>query len=208
MPLTNRDTEICRTLARSLRVLSIEQVAQTWFGACAEPKANARKRIRTLGQSGLLTNQTVMAHPEIKPDGPIVSWTPFATAETPDFGAASWKLQKRWCKPVRKTLLVQASAKANRIFGGHAGNRRMRNTEVDHDLLLATVFLKIRSEQPARCKAWRHESELLATGSNRQGRLRPDAMLGETIIECGGAYARKKLEAFHLAFRHMPYQIW
>ena len=208
MQLTARDEDLSRTLARSLRVLSTEQIARTWFSSTKDPGSNAQRRVAKLVDAGVLSSQVVMAHPLLELQGPVVDWNPLKRSDSPNFGHISWLLQKRWNLPLKRIRIVQATNIANKHFGGLTGDRRLRLTEINHDLHLSEVYLKLRGI--CNSQSWRHESELLQSGWGRGGKLLPDAVIEPSgkVIEFGGAYSKVKLEEFHQAFRERQYQVW
>ncbi len=103
-------------------------------------------------------------------------------------------------------------AAANRM-GGHPG-RVPRRSEATHDLGLASVFLRLLAEQPAKARSWVPESELVKAHKRNSSKI-PDALLRtksgrETVIEFGGEYSKAKLIEFHedCAARRRGYQLW
>ncbi|NOT01219.1 MAG: hypothetical protein HOP29_11390 [Phycisphaerales bacterium] len=208
--LTPRDTDIVGILARRVRLLSIDQLARTFWKEVARPVDAANRRVAALTKEGLLERLTVLAHPEIDLPAPVAVWKRGEAA--PDFDALAYRLRKRWNLPPRSTPVVIASAGAGEWLGGRGG-RRPRRSEATHDLHLTAVYLKMRAEQPKRAARWISEAIIQAEGGGRDEKL-PDAIIrnraGATAIEMGGLYTAKKLAAFHddCARRGMAYEIW
>jgi hypothetical protein len=208
--LTTRDSEILDTLTQRVRVLTLDQVARTWWAAVAQPEAGAQRRLRELERAGWVHNFTVVAHPEIPLLHPVASWHPGAVS--PDFSTIAYELRSRWRLSVTPVNCVIASTKAGRHFGGHGG-RFPRQTEQTHDIHLAAVYLHIRSATPHLARHWESEAEIVEQRGNVSEKL-PDAILalptGKRVIEFGGAYAKEKLQAFHqyCAQNELPYEVW
>ena len=130
----------------------------------------------------------------------------------PDFGAVSYRLQKRWNRHPVMTTLVAASRKCANILSGHGG-RLSREVERTHDIHLSRVYLLYRERNPSLLPFWIFEERL------RQERGRSNEMLPDVLIrteaftravEFGGAYSKSKLQAFHAycAERNFSYEIW
>lgn len=190
--------------------MSVDQIAATWWVGARRGSAVARRRVCELSREGLLSVFTLLTQQTPKLDEPVAAWKPKELP--PDFGAVAFALSSRWCGPSRVTACVAATAEAGNWLGGHGG-RRPRTSEASHDIQLAAVFLRFRSLEPKRAERWDSEPALAERGEGRGDRL-PDAMVvarGEkTVIECGGAYGRKKLEEFHryCERRGFGYELW
>jgi hypothetical protein len=208
--LTDRDQEILSTLTHRVRILSVAQVARTWWQGTRRPVENAAARLRALDRGGLLAAFEIVAHPEIELAGPVARWQP--GEEAPDFGAVSYRLRARWTEPVRTTSVIAATAAGAALVGG-VGGRRPRPSETTHDLHLAAVYLRVCAFSPALARSWRSEALLYSAGGGRDEKL-PDATLSDghrtLVVEFGGAYRKPKLIEFHehCAERSLPYQIW
>src|SRR5262245_38246284 len=92
--LTRRDLEILDALTKRVRVLSIPQIARTWWAEAADPLRVANNRLRTLQAEELVRVERLPAHPELDLQAPAATWSPGDAA--PDFGAISHRLQSRW----------------------------------------------------------------------------------------------------------------
>lgn len=210
--LTPRDHELFDALTRRVRLLSLAQVARTWWPQASRPARAAETRLRALAEDGLIGLSRELAHPELDLETPVISWTP-GEAE-PNFGSASFKLQSRWSSDPVRTLCVSATHLAARRFGGYGG-RPSREIERTHDLHFSQVFLLYRSRHPELVPFWIFEEQIKAERSRRaRGEKLPDAFLrlesGLRVIEFGGAYGKRKLQAFHhyCEEKSYPYEIW
>jgi len=209
--LTKRDREILDTITVRVKLLSIPQIARTWWGKSADPEGNARKRIRQLEDAGLLRAISIFAHPEILFAGPVATWTPGQPA--PDAGEISYRLQSRWQLPYIPTSAVVATRKAANHFGGY-GERLPRDAEQNHDLHLAGVYLKIREQDSARAKHWISEMHIKHSRPDALGEKLPDGMIrrgdNSQVIEFGGAYTKERVAAFHefCERKHYQYELW
>ena len=208
--LTNRDRRILDVLTVRVRLLSLSQIARSFWPEARAPIASARKRMTLLEQAGLVDRLTVLARPELALSAPIMKWAP--GAQSPNFGSIAFQLQNRWKRPPAPTTVVVATARAGNWRGGEGG-RRPRTSEATHDLHVAAVYLKLVAEQPGRAEFWISESTLARSMRGPGVRL-PDAMIDDpserTVIEFGGAYSKTKLADFHEFCRNakLAYEIW
>lgn len=198
------------TLTHRLRLMSIRQVARRWWEL--DQPASASARLRQLAGTGLIEMKSVMVHPEIDLDAPVLCWRP--TDAQPDFGAAAYRLKARWTESPVSTPLAFASRAAVTMFGGYTGGRGPRPTEATHDLHLAQVYLRMTDADAKIARRWISENEQYAEGRGRNERL-PDAVIrGRSgspplrVVEFGGAYSKAKLIAFHEAVCQFPYEVW
>lgn len=210
--LAAREDELLALLTRRVRVLSLEQIVRTFYLDQVDATRYVQRRLRSLSLAGWITVHNKLAHPELPLAGPLFEWLPDDT--WPEFGSLSYQLRRRWHLPARTTTFVAATKLANRRIGGYVGGRQSRRSEVTHDLHLAAVYLWYRTYAPEQAKQWVSEQEQYALGGGRGNRL-PDAIVRSSrsrghdlIVEFGGAYSKRKLEEFHAAMHHVPYQIW
>lgn len=209
--LTDRDREILHVLTHRVRVLTLSQIARTWYADAANPARAALRRVRDLSAAGLVERLTVVSHPELMLAAPVFRWTPGDTE--PDFGPISYRLRCRWTKPARGTTIVTATRAANHRLGGYIGDRRPRRSETTHDVHLSLVYLWFRQYRPALAKRWISEHEQYASGGGRNERL-PDAIIRDRkgdsrlVVEFAGSYSKSKLIEFHEAVSSTPYQLW
>lgn len=207
MDLTTRDREILQTLTQRVRVLTIPQLARTWWTSSKDPETTAHRRLKRLAEAGLVTLTPLMAHPEIALSEPLVCWQ--RGLPEPNFGELARALANRWTEPEVATLVAAATPEAAAIVGGNGG-RLPRDSEATHDIHLAAVYLRMARELPTRAASWKAEAEL----SKGQGVKVPDAMVRDgkcfTAIEFGGAYSAEKLGAFHRYCdrKGLGYELW
>ena len=211
-----RDAEILVTLTKFVRVLTIPQIARTWWATAKNPAGATEQHLRSLVAEGLLDIERAPAHPEIELKAPVLSWG--LDQPNPEFGPVSYKLQSRWTFHPELTPCVSATRKAANRFGGYA-SRPPRQVERTHDIHMGQVFLFYRANEPELLKFWVFEEQIKAerkrarTESSHGVKL-PDAILrapaGTRVVEFGGAYSKEKLQAFHAYCKenHFPYEVW
>jgi len=210
MPLTHRDEELLMALVHKLRVISLEQIADTWWHGLASGVTCARRRLRVLTERRLVSNQRIMARPLPSISKPLATWRPGKSM--PPFGPLAWKLQRRWSNPAKQTTVFTATTRASRQFGGKNTARLKHRHQVTHDLGVTQVYLTIRADSPARALRWVGEDRL----SHRRGEKVPDALLAASdrlpaeAIEFGGAYDATRLQQFHrdCQRKDLRYEIW
>lgn len=208
--LTPRDHDILDALTLRVRVMSIRQIAGTWFGRTADPARHAARRLLALEAAGLIEQHSMPARPELLLAQPLVNWQP--GTEPPDFDNLAYTLEIRWKAPAVPTDIVIASRAAGNWMGG-SGGRLPRRSEVSHDLTLARLYLAWRLRGPRAGRRWISESSLRQEGFGEDDRL-PDAIVEEDgrrcVIELGGAYSAAKLRDFHefCLENEWPYELW
>lgn len=208
--LTDRDRQIVETLALRVRVLTVEQIARTWFGSNGDPVREAGRRIRRLESHGLVERFTALARPELPLRAPLWSWTPGHAP--PCCTALATQLARRWRAPLVATRLVVATKAAGVSIGG-AGGRRPRASELSHDITLAAVYLNRLGRLAADGDNWISEARLPGLGYGDHACL-PDAVVEshgrQAAVEVGGAYSARKLAKFHefCEERRLPYELW
>lgn len=212
LTLTARDVDILEVLTLRVRVLSVSQIANFWWSAPGDAaETGAGKRLAQLAESGLVERFTSVCHPLLPLAMPVVLWRP--GEPTPDFAPLAYRLQARWTKPPVPLPSFIATTKAGARFGGHGG-RKPKLTEQAHDLHLSAVYLAFRHRFPERAALWRSERWVKEHFKDHRRSRIPDAMLADNdtlhVVEFGGAYSRKKLEAFHswCRFASYSYEVW
>lgn len=211
MELDTTDETLLWVLTHRLRLLSVAQVARTWWPTVQQRSVEAR--LRGLVKAEMIRIESFMAHPELPLPGPVFSWHPGDVE--PAWGPIAYRLQSRWPKPLVATPLVFATPQCTRMFGGYTGGRGPRPSEATHDLHLGQVYLVLRQREPKTEKRWVSENELYAEGRGRNERL-PDAIIRgpragappTRVIEFGGAYKKSKLEEFHREMARFRYEVW
>lgn len=189
---------------QKVRVLTVPQIARTFFQHTKVPTRSAREVLRIMASHGLVTLQTAMIHPEFDVSTPLHEYQP--GDDPPDFGRVSWRAQSRFTEAPVRTGIVSAGSRLIPT----ARRRALRTTEILHDTILSAVFLNLVSANPSVYDRWNHEDARvggIACGSNI-----PDAVLsqegGLIVIECIGAYSADKIRAIHTAFEHLPYRLY
>jgi hypothetical protein len=214
--LTKRDIEILNILTKAVRVLTVPQIARTWWPESPNGIRVAENRLRALAAERLVYIERAPAHPELLLEMPVASWRPGAAE--PDFGAVAYSLQSRWREHPVLTPCVSATEGAANRFGGHC-NRPPRSVERTHDIHMARVYLLYRLRHPELLKDWIFEEQIkserrLARREPAYGEKLPDVVLRTSsqtrVIEFGGAYGKDKLIAFHgyCKERSFPYELW
>ncbi len=201
---------LLHALTHHVRVLTVDQVARTWWPHTKRPRNNAKKRLQELENQKLVSLQTILARPEIDLEEPVFNWK--IGDPKPDFGPIAYRLKARWKEPLEPTDVVIASRDTKLHYGGYIGGRMPRESEATHDINLAKVYLQFRQEQPELLDFWVSEAQQYAEGGGKNQRL-PDVIIrdGEAvqmIIEFAGAYSKQKLQAFHDEAKQIPYQLW
>lgn len=204
-----RDLEILTALVQKVRVFSLRQVAAAWWN---DDITNARRRLKTLADVGLLIRLEAAARPLPGFTQALVTWEPDAVA--PEFDAVSYALQRRWRKrPPRSTTVYVASCRTARLIGGKARGAIRKTAQTTHDLGVSAIWLRFRQHHPEWAEAWRGEDVMAAT---RVGQKLPDAFIVDGnqevrwVVEFGGAYSAERVRAFHkdCVTRSLAYQIW
>ena len=202
---TSRDETILEALTLKVRIVTLSQVAETWWGGAT---ALARRRLGYLESLGLVARHRVNLHPMLQLSGPVCVWE--QREQKPDAGAVAYRLQSRWAKPLILSTVYVATQKAGDQFGGFGGGFKHR-TQLTHDVHLSELYLKrVRTGQ---ADDWVGEEVFAA---EREGEKLPDAILRDgsgqiyRVIEFGGRYDSRRVSDFHddCAGRGLPYEIW
>lgn len=207
--VTGRDADLLSTLSLRVRILSHDQIVRTWWQASSH---SAQTRLGRLMHRGLLRERKAAAINIGERLLPLAVWSPGEL--TPDLGALSWSLKKRWSEPTQPTTVYFATAHCARLFAGVRLGRVPRAFHVSHDLGVAEMFLAIRRRRPHAVPLWIDEDRLAPF---RRGEKLPDAILATAlnappiiVLEWGGLYDKKRLLAFHrdCEERGVSYEIW
>ena len=198
-------------LAFKVRMLSLDQVARTWWGQATDAPRLARRRLSRLEDVGLLERREVRSRPLLELVEPVSSWQP--GAPKPDLGAASWKLRTRWTEAPRATPVYVATRRALNELGGRGGRLPTLGQET-HDLHTSELYLRLLREQPERAARWVGEERLKA--QRGRGEKVPDGLIldelgePELAVEFAGAYPKRRLEDFHrdAEERGLAYELW
>lgn len=205
---TRRDIEILDALSTRIHLMSLNQIARTWWPNTKNAPANAKGRLSQLQDAGLISNERLMLSPELPLAHPLLTWAP--GDPIPEFSSLAYRLTARWTDAPILTQVYTATKRAAQHFGGHGG-RPIRSTERTHDLHLAAVFLIKRQNPAFRTDFWLSESSIYAQQLSKNEKL-PDALIKvpRTAIEFGGEYDKYKLRAFHdyCAQQNLSYELW
>lgn len=212
MKLTERDQQILSVLCNSVRMMSLEQLANHWWQSSANPLLIAGRRLKVLTNQGMLCTANVVAADLPAIERPVVAWVPGGME--PDFGAVAWQLQNRWKSPPANVVVYVATPKATKTFGGKATGKIKHHYQATHDLGVAQMYLRYRETKPQLIQYWIGEDEL---APYRKHQKLPDAIIAEAttrtpklVVEFGGAYDKERVTAFHrdCEQRALPYEIW
>jgi hypothetical protein len=131
----------------------------------------------------------------------------------PDDAAHAWILERRWAVPLQPSRIYFATPRCQRILGGVLKSDLTTQSQLSHDLHVASIWLAFAETAPALARAWVHEDEL--EGSYEKGEPRPDAIIFDggrpaLAVEFGGGYSAHKLaeQRRGCARRKLPYELW
>jgi len=206
--ITSRDEEVLVTLSLKVHLASLGQLAAAWWPNTSDPEKAARERLRKLERDGWLHRKRVNIHPLLSLERPVSFWKCGDSA--PNFGSLAYQLQKRWKDSLELETVYIASRKTANHFGGFGGKFKHR-TQLTHDIHLASIYFSMLQEDKELAKRWSGEEERSSNGEKL-----PDAVLlnnsgiVEEVIEFGGEYDRRRVEAFHryCEERKYGYQLW
>ena len=152
--LSERDEGILESLCLKVRLLTLDQIAATWWTPTNTGQANARRRLRQLRELGFLEAWKVQARPLLELQRPVVMWSPGAS--DPDPGKVSYELKKRWTQPAKTTTVWIASKHSLHHFAA-TGRRLSRPLQATHDLHVSSIYLKMLAKHSAarRDVGWR-----------------------------------------------------
>ncbi len=205
--LQPRDREVLEVLTRRVRVLTLGQIARTWWASSLQAERKAWRRLQRLEHDGWVEIVRLMAHPELTLQDPHAIWYPGKAP--PNLRRLAIRLKRRWDQAEAATACVVGTEQAAAALGG-AGRRVPRDSEATHDIHVAAVYLRMRAELPTRARSWVSEAALPAG----QGVKVPDALVRDgrywTAIEFGGQYDHSKLETFHAycEAQGWGYEVW
>jgi len=211
--LTDRDEAILLALTHKVRILTLLQVAATWWRESARAELAANRRLRQLSSMGLVESDFVLARPFLPLDAPEISWSP--GDEIPDFEALAYRLRVRWkSHAFRSTRVYFATRAAVNQFGGYMGGCLDHPNEATHDLHQAELYLRALRDHPWLAQGWISESQLAL--KSKPFEVLPDAVLRDPdggdrlMIEFAGIYDAKRLRRLHdyASARELPYELW
>ncbi len=209
--LSLRDHSLLIALCRCIRFASLEQLANSYWVTCRDPRRSAVARLHALKRNGLIRSSRVCTIQLPELNAPLASWRPGEWG--PDFGELAWKLTRRWKQRPQMCQVFYATPRAANWLGGSRTGTIPRPFHVAHDLGVAAMFFAVWKSIPDLPHQWIDE-EMLAP--MRKGEKLPDALLGTDInrpicvLEFGGQYGKNRLQSFHddCEERGLPCQIW
>lgn len=204
---SEQEFDIVQTLAIRVRAMTANQAGQIWTDQeCNQP---ARDSLLRLCRAELLEHYRVNVHPLLQPTRPLFRW--HADRPDPDCRALSDKARRRWCLPSEPTDVFVVSKKGANLFGGESHGLPPLDHR-DHDLLLSDAYVRHRVARRNKVE-WIGEDFLPKAGFRTKD---PDAFLVDAegyptcVIESGGRYSSKQIEAFHdfCICLDLPYELW
>lgn len=190
-------------------MLSLNQVARTWWAETIHSETNASRRLRVLVGRGLVSRLRMNLRPELELHEPVARWQ--VGDKPPAFGEVAYRLQQRWVDALQPTTVYVATPRARREFGGP--KRRFRSHQASHDLHVSSVYLLACLERPELAEHWVGEDAFAPLVRHTKV---PDAVIrdgnGRTnlVIEFGAGYDKKRVTLFHqdCSERKLAYEIW
>lgn len=198
------ELSIARALALQVRVMTVRQVAAGWFADAVDPQAAAQTVLSRLANVGICESLTREAHPLLPLKAPLFVWNvgdPCPTADHWDQIAA--QSRNRWDQPHVPVEVWRATKRATHVWGAFHDARRIRHSEVSHDLHLAEVFVRYRCHHQHAAAAWLGEAAFPKLGFELKGMKDPDAFLvnesgvAYRVVEFAGSYEADHLWDFH-----------
>jgi len=201
--------DLMETLTCRVRLLSLIHVHQLWAEQFTTT-GGVSTAVERLIRAGLIIGDVWNVPPTPIAEQPLAAWTP--QNAKPDLVEIAEVIRTRWNGASIPTPVVAATHKAARLFGSSAGGLPPTNHR-NHDLLLAAVYARERTNDPDLAETWHGED---AGSIAERGVKNPDAFLiDETgnvirIIESAGRYSLKQLESFHQHCQsaELPYELW
>lgn len=207
--LTERDREILEVLTRRVRLLSLPQLARTWWPDVRHGLALAKDRMARLRDDGLVSLFSMAVHPELELAAPLCRWAPGDPA--PDFKRLACRAQARWSSAPVAVTAASASPRAGGVFGAFPCRPPKRN-EQTHDLHLSAVYLHKRRTHAEQAECWVPEQAVRATYEGYDDKV-PDAWVERprpTAIDFIGRYKAPRLRDLHgyCERRGAAYEFW
>lgn len=196
-------------LTLKVHVITLEQVARTWWNDTPSGKREATARLSRLARAGWLVEEVAPVRAELRLEAPFLTWQP-GDAD-PAFGEVAYSISRRWQDKPTRTSIYRATKRAASVFGGYAG--ATNSAKVDHDVHLAAVYSLFVRTRPDDAAAWLSEDAFI---EERKDQVLPDAFLRDetgrprSVIESLGHYPAKRLYRLHADCRgrYLPYEWW
>lgn len=209
--MTSWEREILVVLANHVRMLSLSQVARTWWTENRRGLRRARESAQRLVAEGWLDSFRVFSRPVTRLSEPLVIWE--VNARPPDFLRLSACLHRRANASAAVTTVITAARKTHTLFGRGVVKCRPKLTQMTHDLQVAEILLAYRSRGLDVRQHWVLEDHFPHTWPIR---VQPDALLLDAdgrfqrAVEYGGDYSVDRLKRLHYALASiwLPYEIW
>ena len=196
------ERDVLRTIALCVRALTVRQVSKGWFEGKADEAA--QKVLSRLENAELVKRTIVEAHPVIKLERPLLTWT--RGSRTPShhqFESLATAIRDRWNQSHRAIEVFTATKRAAAAFGCFVDASGLKHCEATHDLHVAEIFLRYRQHSPDAAAGWLGEAAFPKLGFTIRGMKDPDAFIvsqngtATTIVEFSGNYEIDHLFAFH-----------
>jgi hypothetical protein len=163
-----------------------------------------------LAEADLLERHTVNAQPLPADIRPLCVWRP--GQPEPAAQAIAQHTQRRWPGPTIPTEVCVATRRAANLLASTSAGLP-RPEQLNHDLLLAVVYVRYRKRHPRLATQWVGEHAL---GKAGYGIKDPDAFLCDKsgriqrVIESAGRYCVAQVISFHehCAEYELPYELW
>lgn len=203
--------DIIFTLTHKVRVLTLQQVATTWWPESDQAEAAARKTLNRLARLNLVRLIEADIRQPLNLDGPMLSWC--LGEEKPDFGPLSYRAKNRWEGVSATKLVVSPTRQAANWMGGVV-NRTSRLSEINHDINVANVYLGFRKSRVQRASSWLPEEALRRQLNLEIESYLPDALVYDegkpTVIELAGKYPKQRFDEIHgfCDENGLNYEIW
>ena len=133
--MTSWEKEILVVLANHVRMLSLPQVARTWWTENRRGLRRARESAQRLAEEGWLDSYRVFSRPVAPLSEPLVVWT--VSQRPPDFPQLSAWLHRRASASAAVTTVITAARKTHSLFGHGVVPSRPKLTQITHDLHVA-----------------------------------------------------------------------
>src|SRR5690606_7256606 len=127
---------VVEALTLKVHVITLEQVARTWWNDTPSGKREATARLSRLARAGWLVEEVAPVRAELRLEAPFLTWQP-GDAD-PAFGEVAYSISRRWQDKPTRTSIYRATKRAASVFGGYAG--ATNSAKVDHDVHLAAVY--------------------------------------------------------------------
>lgn len=199
--------ELIETLTCKIRALTQQQLVHGWRAITSE---QFNLTIESLRRADLLLveRRTI---PEIPFTGvPIHYWSP--GDPNPNMKELAKVVDQRW-KTIQTTQnVLTATRRATRLFGA-ARDSMSPSHHLNHDLLLAEVFVNYRSMIPSVANSWIGRDAATAVG--KRGKT-PDAFLVDgnemvvRVVKSAGRFKHRQLKSFHehCSVNQTAYELW